>query len=171
MRALLPFLRPYAGVLAGALCALLIASGAMLALPVGLRQIIDHGMSAGDAATVNRYFVGFLLAAVVFGVFAALRFYLVTWLGERVVADLREAVYRRVMRMDPTFFEVTRTGEVLSRLTADTTLVQSIAGANLSIHAALDREPGRSAGDAGDHQRAADGRHRGADPAGRGRRW
>ncbi len=133
LRALLPFLRPYAGILAGAMCALLIASGAMLALPVGLRQIIDHGMTAGDAATVNRYFVGFLLAAVVFGVFAALRFYLVTWLGERVVADLRTAVYRRVVRMDPTFFEVTRTGEVLSRLTADTTLVQSIAGANLSF--------------------------------------
>ena len=133
LRALLPFLRPYAGVLAGAMFALLIASGAMLVLPIGLRQIIDHGMSAGDAATVNRYFVGFLLAAVVFGVFAALRFYLVTWLGERVVADLRTAVYRRVVRMDPTFFEVTRTGEVLSRLTADTTLVQSIAGSSLSF--------------------------------------
>ncbi len=133
MRALLPFLRPHAGVLAAALAALLVASGAMLVLPLGLRQIIDHGMSAGDAATVNRYFVGFLLAAVVFGVFAALRYYLVTWLGERVVADLRTAVYRRVVRMDPAFFEVTRTGEVLSRLTADTTLVQSIAGANLSF--------------------------------------
>jgi ATP-binding cassette subfamily B protein len=133
LRALLPFLRPHAGVLAAALAALLIASGAMLVLPLGLRQIIDHGMSAGDAATVNRYFVGFLLAAVVFGVFAALRYYLVTWLGERVVADLRTAVYRRVVRMDPAFFEVTRTGEVLSRLTADTTLVQSIAGANLSF--------------------------------------
>ena len=82
---------------------------------------------------LNRYLAGFLVAAVAFGVFAALRFYLVTWLGERVVADLREAVYRRVVRMDPTFFEVTRTGEVLSRLTADTTLVQAIAGVNLSI--------------------------------------
>ncbi len=74
-----------------------------------------------------------MAAAGVFGVFAALRFYLVTWLGERVVADLREAVYGRVIRMDPAFFEVTRIGEVLSRLTADTTLVQSIAGVNLSI--------------------------------------
>ena len=68
-----------------------------------------------------------------FGVFAALRFYLVTWLGERVIADLRAAVYASVIRMDPTFFEVTRTGEVLSRLTADTTLVQSIAGVGISI--------------------------------------
>jgi ATP-binding cassette subfamily B protein len=82
---------------------------------------------------LNAYLAGFLVAAAAFGVFAALRFYLVTWLGERVVADLRQAVYRRVVRMDPTFFEVTRTGEVLSRLTADTTLVQAIAGVNLSI--------------------------------------
>ncbi len=72
-------------------------------------------------------------ASLVFGVFAALRFYLVSWLGERVVADLREAVYARVVQMDPTFFEVTRTGEVLSRLTADATLVQAISGVNLSI--------------------------------------
>jgi ATP-binding cassette subfamily B protein len=101
-----------------ALLALLIASGAMLALPVAVRYLIDNGMVAGDARTINRYFVGFLAAAVVFGVFAALRYYLVTWLGERVIADVRAAVYRRVVRMDMTFFEVTRTGEV-SRLTTD----------------------------------------------------
>jgi len=133
LRALLPYLTPYRGVLVLALCALLVASGAMLALPIALRQLIDQGMTAGSPDTINRYFVAFAVAAAVFGTFAALRFYLVTWLGERVVADLREAVYRSVIRMDPTFFEVTRTGEVLSRLTADTTLVQSIAGVNLSI--------------------------------------
>ena len=133
LRALLPFLAPYRRVLVLALVALLVAAGAMLALPVALRYLIDEGMAAGSPDTINRYFVAFLAAAAVFGVFAALRFYLVTWLGERVVADLREAVYRRVIRMDPAFFEVTRTGEVLSRLTADTTLVQSIAGVNLSI--------------------------------------
>ncbi|HMK86972.1 MAG TPA: ABC transporter transmembrane domain-containing protein, partial [Steroidobacteraceae bacterium] len=72
-------------------------------------------------------------AAAIFAGFAALRFYLVTWLGERVIADLRAAVYARVVRMDPLFFETTRVGEVLSRLTTDTTLVQSIAGVNLSI--------------------------------------
>ena len=105
----------------------------MLALPVALRYLIDEGMSTGSTETVNRYFIAFLAAAGAFGIFAALRFYLVTWLGERVIADLRSDVYSRVIRMDPTFFEVTRTGEVLSRLTADTTLVQSIAGVNLSI--------------------------------------
>ena len=133
LRALIPFLRPYRAVLIGAMGALLIASAAMLALPVALRQLIDHGITAGNAATINRYFFGFLGAALVYGVFAALRFYLVTWLGERVVADLRTAVYQRVVRMDPMFYEVTRTGEILSRLTADTTLVQAISGVNLSI--------------------------------------
>jgi ATP-binding cassette subfamily B protein len=133
LRALLPYLGPYRGVLLLALGALLAASAAMLALPIALRYLIDEGMAAGNAETINRYFIAFMAAAGLFGVFAALRFYLVTWLGERVVADLRESVYRRVIRMDPAFFEVTRTGEVLSRLTADTTLVQSIAGVNLSI--------------------------------------
>ena len=133
LRSLLPFLLPYRWVLAGAMVALLVAAAAMLALPVALRQLIDHGLAANNVGIINGYFLGFLAAAVVFGVFAALRFYLVTWLGERVVADLREAVYRRVVRMDPTFFEITRTGEVLSRLTADTTLVQGISGVNLSI--------------------------------------
>ncbi len=131
--ALAPFLRRYRGTLWAALAALLVASGAMLALPFAVRQLIDHGMAGGDPSTVNHYFLGFLGAALVFGVFAALRFYLVTWLGERVVADVRAAVYRRVLHMDMTFFEVTRTGEVLSRLTTDTTLVQSIAGIGLSI--------------------------------------
>ena len=91
----------------GVAAALLIAAGAQLALPVALRFLIDEGLAVRDAATINRYFVAFLTAAVVFGAFAALRFYLVSWLGERVVADVRNAVYAKVVRMDPTFFEVT----------------------------------------------------------------
>jgi ATP-binding cassette subfamily B protein len=116
-----------------ALVALLVAAAAMLAVPAALRQLIDHGLVTANETVLNRYLFGFVGAAVAFGVFAALRFYLVTWTGERVVADLRQAVYRQVVRMDPMFFESTRTGEVLSRLTADTTLVQAIAGVNLSI--------------------------------------
>jgi ATP-binding cassette subfamily B protein len=112
------------------LLALLVASGAMLALPVAVRMLVDHG---SDPVTLNRYFLGFLAAAAVCGLFAAVRYYLVSWLGERVVADIRVAVYRRVIHMDMTFFEVTRTGEVLSRLTTDTTLVQAISGVNISI--------------------------------------
>ncbi len=133
LRALWPYLRNYKGTLILALCALLIASGAMLVLPIAFRGVIDEGMVVQDRATIVLYFIAFLAAADVLGLFAELRFYLVTWLGERVVADLRADIYQRVIRMDPTFFEVTRTGEVLSRLTTDTTLVQSIAGVNLSI--------------------------------------
>jgi ATP-binding cassette subfamily B protein len=131
--ALWPYLKPYRRVLAWAMVALLLASGSMLALPVALSQLVDKGMAAGNSETINIYFIAFLGVAVLFGAFAAMRFYLVTWLGERVVADVREAVYRNVIRMDPQFFEVTRTGEVLSRLTTDTTLVQSISGVGISI--------------------------------------
>ena len=133
LRALLPFIRRYQSTLLAAMSALIIASGAMLALPIAFRYLIDNGFIAQDVGTVNRYFGWFLAAALVFSLFAALRYYLVTWLGERVVADIRNAVYRRVIRMDPAFFEVTRTGEVLSRLTTDTTLVQSISGVGLSM--------------------------------------
>ncbi|HEX7011878.1 MAG TPA: ABC transporter transmembrane domain-containing protein [Steroidobacteraceae bacterium] len=133
LRALVPYLRKYRFTALLALGALLIASAAMLVLPIAFRDVIDKGMAVQDRATIDKYFVAFLAAAAAFSVFAALRYYLVTWLGERVVADLRSDVYERVIRMDPTFFEVTRTGEVLSRLTTDTTLVQSIAGVNLSI--------------------------------------
>jgi len=133
LRSLWPYLRQYKGVLLAGLLALLFASGAMLVLPLAFRDVIDRGMAVQDRDTIDKYFAIFLAAAAAFGVFAALRFYLVTWLGERVIADLRRDIYQRVIRMDPTFFEVTRTGEVLSRLTTDTTLVQSIAGVNLSI--------------------------------------
>jgi ATP-binding cassette subfamily B protein len=132
LRALLPFLRPYRWILVAATASLLAASAALLALPVATKLIVN-ALATLDAAVINEYFLGFLAATVLYGVFAALRFYLVTWLGERVVADLRTAVYRRVVRMDPLFYEITRTGEVLSRLSADTTLVQAISGVNLSI--------------------------------------
>ena len=133
LKALVPFILAYRGTLVAALLALLVASAALLALPVALRYLIDNGFVQQNLGTVNRYFGWFLAASILFSLFAALRYYLVTWLGERVVADVRNAVYARVIRMDPAFFEVTRTGEVLSRLTTDTTLVQSISGSGLSI--------------------------------------
>lgn len=133
LRTLWPFIAPYRGTLVLAILALLFAAGALLAIPIALRFLIDQGFGNADIGTVNRYFGWFFAVAVAFGVFSALRFYLVVWLGERVVADIRNAVYAQVIRMDATFFEVTRTGEVLSRLTTDTTLVQSIAGAGISI--------------------------------------
>jgi ATP-binding cassette subfamily B protein len=133
LRALAPFLRPYRGTLTLAMTALVIASGATLVLPLVGRKLIDFGFLANDPTLIDRYFGWLLVAGAVLACFGAVRFYLVTWLGERVVADIRDALYRRVIRMDATFFEITRTGEVLSRLTTDTTLIQSISGVNISI--------------------------------------
>ncbi len=133
LRSLVPYVMPYKGTLYLAMAALLLASAAQLGLPVAIRFLIDGGMMADDVSTIDRYFLGLFGVAMAFGIFSAFRFYLVTWLGERVVADIRKAVYAHVIRLDPTFFEVTKTGEVLSRLTTDTTLIQSISGTGLSI--------------------------------------
>lgn len=130
---LIPFISPYKGTLLLALVALLVSSAALLAMPIAVRNVIDHGFSVEDAANVDRYFFVLLMFALVIGVFGAARAYFVGWLGERIVADIRDKVFRHVVRMDPTFFEVTRIGEVLSRLTADTTLIQSISGVGISI--------------------------------------
>lgn len=133
LRALIPYVRPYRSTLFLAMAALLLASAAQLTLPISIRFLIDRGLMAEDPSNIDRYFIGLFAVAMAFGLFSAFRFYLVTWLGERVVADLRNSVYRHVIRLDPTFFEITKTGEVLSRLTTDTTLIQSISGAGLSI--------------------------------------
>ena len=133
LKMLIPFIAPYKGTLLLALVALLVSSAALLAMPIAVRNVIDHGFSVEDAANVDRYFFVLLMFALVIGVFGAARAYFVGWLGERVVADIRDKVFRHVVRMDPTFFEVTRIGEVLSRLTADTTLIQSISGVGISI--------------------------------------
>ena len=133
LRSLVPYVMPYKGTLYLAMAALLLASAAQLGLPVAIRFLIDGGMMADDVSNIDRYFLGLFGVAMAFGIFSAFRFYLVTWLGERVVADIRKAVYAHVIRLDPTFFEVTKTGEVLSRLTTDTTLIQSISGTGLSI--------------------------------------
>jgi ATP-binding cassette subfamily B protein len=133
LRALLPYILPYKRTLYLALAALLLAAGAQLSLPIALRYLIDLGLLADNADTIDRYFLALFGVAVAFGLFSAFRFYLVTWLGERVVADIRNAVYRHVVTLDASFFEVTKTGEVLSRLTTDTTLIQSISGSGLSI--------------------------------------
>jgi ATP-binding cassette subfamily B protein len=133
LAALLPFLKPYTRMLVLSLVVLLAASGLMLSLPVAARFVIDHGLASKQGGTVNLYFAGFAALIVLFCAMAAVRMYLVSWVGERVVADVRNAVYRHVIRMDAMFFEETRTGEVLSRLTADTTLVQSITGTSLSM--------------------------------------
>ena len=136
LRALLPFLAPYRRqfVLAG--IALLVAAAATLAIPYAFRQMIDLGFGTPGSQSVrhiNTYFLALFGVACVLAVATAARFYLVSWLGERVTADIRSAVYTHVLRQSPQFFETTQSGEVLSRLTTDTTLIQALVGTSISM--------------------------------------
>ena len=137
MSGLLPFLRPYGVRVALALLFLVGAAAATLALPLALRSLIDGGLVSADPGArvmaLREHFVALFGVGVALGVFSALRFYMVSWLGERITADLRNAVYAHVVRQSPEFFETTQTGEVLSRLTTDTTLVQTVVGSSLSM--------------------------------------
>ena len=127
------FLAPYGWRVAAAVLALVTTALATLALGQGLRILVDDGFSGNDPATLDRALLMLVgLSVILAGGFFA-RYYLVSWLGERVVADLRNAVFARVVALDPGFFEVTRTGEVLSRLTTDTTLLQTIIGSSASM--------------------------------------
>jgi ATP-binding cassette subfamily B protein len=128
---LAPFLAPYRLRLLGAGTALLVAAAATLSVPLAFRQLIDHGFSG--ESSVHGYFLALLALAVVLATATALRFYSVSWLGERVTADLRRAVFGSVLRQDPVFFETLKSGEVLSRLSADTTLIQTLVGTSLSL--------------------------------------
>jgi len=133
---LLPLLRPYRGRMALAGLFLLLAAGAMLLFPVALRTMIDRGIAADPGTrllALREHFLLLFAVAIALGLFSACRFYLVSWLGERVTADLRNAVYAHVLQQSPAFFESTQTGEVLSRLTTDTTLVQTVVGSSFSL--------------------------------------
>ena len=130
---LLPFLRPYRHRAWLALLALTVAAVSTLVLPMSFRVLIDQGFSSRNAGHINQYFLMLFGVAVVLALATAGRFYLVSWLGERVTADVRSAVYRHVISMSPQYFETTQTGEVLSRLTTDTTLVQTVIGTSLSM--------------------------------------
>ena len=134
---LIPFLRPYRLQIALAVLFLVLAAAATLLFPVALRDLIDNGLVPAERSAQTLALRGhFLLlfgVAVALGAFSAARFYLVSWLGERITADLRDAVYSHVLRQSPQFFETTQTGEVLSRLTTDTTLVQTVVGSSLSM--------------------------------------
>ncbi|MBK4737511.1 ABC transporter transmembrane domain-containing protein [Noviherbaspirillum pedocola] len=133
---LLPFLAPYRQRFLAAGVALLVAAGATLAIPVAFRQLIDLGFGAAGGAGdrhINLYFLALFGVACVLGAATAARFYFVSWLGERVTADIRAAVYAHVVTQSPQFFETARAGEVLSRLTTDTTLIQSVVGTSISM--------------------------------------
>lgn len=132
-----PFLRPYRGriVLAGLF--LVLAAVSTLIFPVALKSLIDQGLIAADPGermlALREHFFALFAVGAALGLFSAARFYMVSWLGERVTADLRNAVYAHVVKQSPEFFETTQTGEVLSRLTTDTTLVQTVVGSSLSM--------------------------------------
>ena len=134
---LAPFLRPYRAQIGLALLFLLLAAASTLVLPVALKALVDQGLASappGEQLMALRGHFGALFAVgAAMGLFSAARFYMVTWLGERITADLRDAVYAHVIRQSPAFFEYTKTGEVLSRLTTDTTLVQTVVGSSLSM--------------------------------------
>lgn len=134
---LVPFLRPYRGRIGLAVFFLVMAAVATLVFPLALRGLIDGGLGAGDKGAqlmaLRTHFFELFAVAAALGLFSAGRFYMVSWLGERVTADLRNAVYSHVVRQSPEFFETTQTGEVLSRLTGDTTLVQTVVGSSLSM--------------------------------------
>lgn len=139
---LLPFLRPYRGRIALAGFFLVMAAVATLVFPLALRSLIDGGLVNGSMTAAGKgeqllalrsHFFELFAVAAALGLFSAGRFYMVSWLGERVTADLRNAVYSHVVQQSPEFFETTQTGEVLSRLTGDTTLVQTVVGSSLSM--------------------------------------
>ena len=132
LKALAPFLAPYRLIVLLAIVALVSTAALSLVLPLAVRRVID-GFSAENADLMDQYFAGAIGIAAALAVATALRFWLVTWLGERVVADLRKAVYDRVIGMSPEFFEKLMTGEVISRLTTDTTLILSVISSSVSI--------------------------------------
>jgi ATP-binding cassette subfamily B protein len=137
LRSLWPLVRPYRLRVALALLFLVLAAASTLLVPWALKSLIDHGLVAADPGEqvmqLRGHFLALFAVGAALGLSSAGRFYMVTWLGERITSDLRNAVYAHVLRQSPEFFERTQTGEVLSRLTTDTTVVQSVVGSSLSM--------------------------------------
>ncbi|MDB4937634.1 MAG: ATP-binding cassette protein [Labilithrix sp.] len=127
------FALPYPGRIAAALLALLVSSGATLAIPNGFRAIIDKGFASSSGSDIGRWFEYLLAIVVVMATATALRFYFVSWLGERVVADVRAAVQANLLRLAPAFFEENRPSEIASRLTADTSVIEQVVGTTVSV--------------------------------------
>ena len=133
LKPLAPYALAYKGRIAAALAALVAASAATLVVPVAVRRVVDHGFAEESRHFIDAYFGVFILVVAVLAVASALRYYFVITLGDRVVADLRKAVFAHLTRLDPAFFDAARSGEIVSRLTADTTQVKSAFGASISI--------------------------------------
>jgi ATP-binding cassette, subfamily B, bacterial len=130
---LLHYVKPYKKQVLAAAFALLFSSSAVLGMGAGLRYMVDNGLSKGDVDLLNKAFLILLVVIILLAVASYARFFLVSWIGERVVADIRSAVYRHLVSMHIGYFEATRTGEILSRLTTDTTLLQTVIGGSVSV--------------------------------------
>lgn len=127
------FMRKYPAQLGAAAVALLVASASTLAIPAAFRLIVDNGFGAGDPQDITPYFLGMLGIVMVLGLATAVRFYFVTWLGERVVADVRIAAHSHLLTLSPVFFEENRPAEIAARLTSDTTIIEQVIGTTLSV--------------------------------------
>ncbi|MBY3176073.1 ATP-binding cassette domain-containing protein [Rhizobium leguminosarum] len=130
---LTPYVMRYRALVAGALMSLALAAITSLALPLAVRRMIDHGFTQSDGRFINSYFAMLMVMAIVLAVASALRYYFVITIGERIVADLRRDVFSHVTRLSPSFFDVNQSGEIVSRLTADTTQIKSAVGATASV--------------------------------------
>ncbi|MBK1724990.1 ABC transporter transmembrane domain-containing protein [Thiocystis violacea] len=133
LKRLLRFTRPYLGRLIAALIALAVAAGSVLAFGQVIRVVVDSGLGTGSAEALNRSLLIFLAVVVVTAGAIMARSYLLNWIGERVVADIRKAVFERTLELDVGFFETTRAGEIISRLTSDTALLQVVVGSTLAM--------------------------------------
>ena len=125
--------RRYPGRLLGAATALLVAAAATMGVPYAFKLIIDRGFGAGGTADIGRWFQYLLFLVVVMAFATAARFFLISWLGERVVADLRLKVHRNLLRQSPSFFEENRPAEITSRITVDTTIIEQVVGSSVSV--------------------------------------
>ena len=130
---LMPYLRRYRGMVTGAIISLVIAAVTSLALPIAVRRMIDHGFDAADRGLIDSYFIAIMAMALVLAAASALRYYFVITIGERIVSDMRREVFDHVTRLSPSFFDVNQSGEIVSRLTADTTQIKSAVGATASV--------------------------------------
>jgi len=133
LKVLLPFVSPYKKQLFIAILSLVLAASATLAVPFCFREIINLGFNSSSSAQINSTFIQLFLIASVVAFSTALRFYMVSWLGERITSDIKKAVYDHVLYQSPEFFEVTKSGEILSRLNTDTTLIQTLVGTSVSM--------------------------------------
>jgi ATP-binding cassette subfamily B protein len=133
LKTLLPFIKPYKRQLLLAAISLVLAAGATLVIPLCFRTIIDQGFSEASQAQINRTFINLFGAAVVLAIASSLRYYLVSWLGERITCDIRKKVYSHIISQSPEFFETQQSGEILSRINNDTTIIQILLGTSISM--------------------------------------